>query len=224
MVGGKDDLSHFVKRVQFKLHETYPQSTRSESFLLSSSTFIDSLIIKRSIDIDRPPFQVTETGWGEFDIQIKIFFQPESGEKPVTCFHRLKLHPWHPIAVYHQDPASAVAADQNSMSENSAGQQAQADVLQGADKGQEGEGGDQQDVSMSEAAPESSDPDAAAAAETNLAGASTQQIKVEEGTAPSSVSLPPPPPVVHSWTYDEIVFPEPTEAFYDVLIAHPPTP
>lgn len=30
MVGGRDDISHFIKRVQFKLHETYPQSTRSE--------------------------------------------------------------------------------------------------------------------------------------------------------------------------------------------------
>lgn len=30
MVGGKDDISHFIKRVQFKLHETYPQSTRSK--------------------------------------------------------------------------------------------------------------------------------------------------------------------------------------------------
>lgn len=29
MVGGKDDISHFIKRVQFKLHETYSQSTRS---------------------------------------------------------------------------------------------------------------------------------------------------------------------------------------------------
>lgn len=29
MVGGKDDISHFIKRVQFKLHETYPQSSRS---------------------------------------------------------------------------------------------------------------------------------------------------------------------------------------------------
>lgn len=37
MVGGKDDISHFIKRVQFKLHETYPQSTRSESSLAVSS-------------------------------------------------------------------------------------------------------------------------------------------------------------------------------------------
>ena len=73
MVGGKDDISHFIKRVQFKLHDTYAQPTRN---------------------IDRPPFQVTESGWGEFEIQIKIFFVPEANEKPITLFHHLKLHPW----------------------------------------------------------------------------------------------------------------------------------
>lgn len=40
--------------------------------------------------------------------------------------------------------------------------------------------------------------------------------------------LPPLPvvavPVVHSWQYEEIVFPEPTEPFYEILLAHPPTP
>lgn len=30
-VGGKDDLSYFVKRVTFKLHDTYTVPTRSES-------------------------------------------------------------------------------------------------------------------------------------------------------------------------------------------------
>lgn len=44
--------------------------------------------------IERPPFEVTETGWGEFDIIIKIFFVPEAAEKPLTFTHHLKLHPW----------------------------------------------------------------------------------------------------------------------------------
>ena len=34
MVGGKDDISYFIKRVQFKLHETYSQPTRSEKLLV----------------------------------------------------------------------------------------------------------------------------------------------------------------------------------------------
>jgi len=73
IVGGADDLSYLIKRVSFKLHDTYPNQTRN---------------------IDKPPFEVTETGWGEFEIQIRIAFIPESGEKPITLYHHLKLHPW----------------------------------------------------------------------------------------------------------------------------------
>jgi len=73
IVGGADDLSYFIKRVTFKLHDTYPNPTRN---------------------VDKPPFEVTETGWGEFEIQIRITFVQESGEKPVPFYHHLKLHPW----------------------------------------------------------------------------------------------------------------------------------
>jgi transcription initiation factor IIF auxiliary subunit len=53
--------------------------------------------------IEQPPFEVTETGWGEFDVTIKVFFVAESNEKPLTFTHHLKLHPWpvDPI-LYHQ--------------------------------------------------------------------------------------------------------------------------
>ncbi|KAF7317745.1 Yeats-domain-containing protein [Mycena kentingensis (nom. inval.)] len=73
MVGGADDLSHFIKRVSFKLHDTYANPMRN---------------------IDKPPYEVTETGWGEFEIQVRITFVPDAGEKPVTFYHHLKLHPW----------------------------------------------------------------------------------------------------------------------------------
>lgn len=32
--------------------------------------------------------------WGEFEIQIRITFITESGEKALTLYHHLKLHPW----------------------------------------------------------------------------------------------------------------------------------
>lgn len=32
--------------------------------------------------------------WGEFEIQIRINFVAESGEKAITLYHHLKLHPW----------------------------------------------------------------------------------------------------------------------------------
>ncbi|KAF9405077.1 NuA4 histone H4 acetyltransferase complex and the SWR1 complex subunit, partial [Podila epigama] len=68
-----EDISYFVRRVTFKLHETYDTPQRT---------------------IDKPPFEVTETGWGEFDILIKIHFQAVSGEKALSLYHHLKLHPY----------------------------------------------------------------------------------------------------------------------------------
>jgi YEATS domain-containing protein 4 len=69
-----NDLSTYIKKVSFKLHDTYPNSLRT---------------------IEKPPFEVTESGWGEFEIIIKIFFHAEGGEKNVTFLHHLKLHPYN---------------------------------------------------------------------------------------------------------------------------------
>ena len=71
------DLSYWLKKVQFKLHETYTNSLRT---------------------IETPPFEVTETGWGEFEVQIKLYFVPEANEKAQTLWHALKLHPYGPDA------------------------------------------------------------------------------------------------------------------------------
>ena len=40
------------------------------------------------------PFLVTDTGWGEFDVAIKLYYGQESGEKPQTMYHYLRLHPY----------------------------------------------------------------------------------------------------------------------------------
>lgn len=40
--------------------------------------------------LDQPPFEITETGWGEFEVQIKLYFV-DVNEKPVTAFYYLKL-------------------------------------------------------------------------------------------------------------------------------------
>ena len=68
-----EDISYWLKKVQFKLHDTYANSQRS---------------------IEEAPFEVEETGWGEFEIAIKFFFVPESTEKPQQVWHQLKLHPY----------------------------------------------------------------------------------------------------------------------------------
>ncbi|XP_059483906.1 YEATS domain-containing protein 4 [Neocloeon triangulifer] len=64
-----EDMSKFIKKVHFKLHESYPNPSRV---------------------VVRPPYEVTETGWGEFEITIKIHFH-DPNERPVTLYHILKL-------------------------------------------------------------------------------------------------------------------------------------
>jgi YEATS domain-containing protein 4 len=42
--------------------------------------------------VDRFPFEVTESGWGEFQVLIKIFFV-DLAEKPCILHHFLRLYP-----------------------------------------------------------------------------------------------------------------------------------
>lgn len=82
-----EDMAVFIKKVQFKLHESYPNPVRV---------------------VSKPPYDLSETGWGEFEIAIKIFFA-DPAEKPVTIFHLLKL--------FQTDPA-VVAGKRNVVSEH----------------------------------------------------------------------------------------------------------
>ncbi|XP_032513594.2 YEATS domain-containing protein 4 [Danaus plexippus] len=64
-----EDMSAYIKKVHFKLHESYANPNRI---------------------VTKPPYELTETGWGEFEIVIKIYFH-DSNERPVTLYHILKL-------------------------------------------------------------------------------------------------------------------------------------
>ena len=66
-----EDLSYFVKKVVFQLHPSFPDPVKV---------------------IEKYPFEIHQTGWGEFSIDIKIFFN-DPAEKPVDMTHFLKLHP-----------------------------------------------------------------------------------------------------------------------------------
>lgn len=78
------DLTPLIKKVTFKLHDTYDTPVRA---------------------VEHPPYQVTETGWGEFEIVIKIHFHSGAelgiNEKNFQIFHGLKLHPYNPQAPKH---------------------------------------------------------------------------------------------------------------------------
>uniref|UniRef100_A0A3B0NEK0 YEATS family, putative n=2 Tax=Theileria annulata TaxID=5874 RepID=A0A3B0NEK0_THEAN len=65
-----ENMAHYVKRVQFDL---------DPSFLNPKRVFTSI------------PYEVTEVGWGEFYIGVKIFFVDESLE-PVTLQHLLRLN------------------------------------------------------------------------------------------------------------------------------------
>ncbi|KAI7820098.1 yeats family-domain-containing protein [Kickxella alabastrina] len=66
------DISSFIHKVEFKLHETFVNNNRA---------------------FKTAPYEVTETGWGEFEIITKIYFPLSSGEKPISLYHMLKLYP-----------------------------------------------------------------------------------------------------------------------------------
>ena len=72
IVGGADDLGYFIRRVTFKLHETYPNPSRSEYRITSSS--LQPALTSRT-DIDKPPFEVTETGCALSHVLFILFSQ-----------------------------------------------------------------------------------------------------------------------------------------------------
>lgn len=47
-------------------------------------------ISKPILVINKPPYEVHETGWGEFEITLKIFFN-DPNEKPVGSFEKFNL-------------------------------------------------------------------------------------------------------------------------------------
>ncbi|KAE9448272.1 hypothetical protein C3L33_19847, partial [Rhododendron williamsianum] len=67
-----EDLGVVVKRAVFQLHASFNNPTRV---------------------LESPPFEVSESGWGEFEIAITLHFHSDICEKPLHLFHHLKLYP-----------------------------------------------------------------------------------------------------------------------------------
>ena len=65
------DITHFVSRVVFALHPSFPEPNRT---------------------LTAPPFEVHESGWGEFEVGITVHFLDDL-EPPVSTKHWLKLYP-----------------------------------------------------------------------------------------------------------------------------------
>ena len=83
-----EDLSNVVKKVVFHLHPTLSPPQRT---------------------VEAGPFEVTDQGWGEFEIQLQVFFH-DSREKPMELTHMLKLYP-DGDANAPQNPAKPVVSE-----------------------------------------------------------------------------------------------------------------
>ena len=66
------DVTEVVESVTFQLHPSFAEPKRV---------------------LTEPPYEVTETGWGEFEIGIEIKFRPEAGEEKEKLMANLKLFP-----------------------------------------------------------------------------------------------------------------------------------
>lgn len=66
-----EDISYFIKKVEFTLHPSFEEPVKT---------------------VEKFPYEIHQTGWGEFDIGVKIIFI-DPAEKPVELTHYLKLHP-----------------------------------------------------------------------------------------------------------------------------------
>jgi hypothetical protein len=46
-------------------------------------------------EITSPPYEVSETGWGEFEASLRVYFK-DPNEAPLDLFHLIKLYPSGP--------------------------------------------------------------------------------------------------------------------------------
>ncbi|KAK2657023.1 hypothetical protein Ddye_010075 [Dipteronia dyeriana] len=67
-----EDIGVVIRRVVFQLHPSFNNPTRV---------------------IESAPFELSECGWGEFEIAISIFFHSDVCDKQLDLFHNLKLYP-----------------------------------------------------------------------------------------------------------------------------------
>jgi len=85
-----EDLSYFISSVTFHLHSSFTQPNRQ---------------------ITTAPFELTETGWGEFIINITVEFI-DSSLPPIHFSHLLKLFPPPTIPPSLQEPVMSETYDE----------------------------------------------------------------------------------------------------------------
>jgi YEATS domain-containing protein 4 len=169
---------------------------------------------------------VTETGWGEFGVGIKIQFVPEATEKPLNLTHNIKLHHWGPIiegsVAAFDSPAPAVPVDTSAATpatEVVEEKKTEAPVGTTPAPTEVKEDG-KMEVSEEVVKTETQDSTPVDLTESSQAA---NQTEIDATLPALSYPIPTRLPV-HSWQYDEIVFNDPPAAFLEIMNEHPPTP
>ena len=162
---------------------------------------------------EKAPYKVTETGWGEFTVQIRLQFVQESGEKPLVLSHPIKLHHWG-------TPIEGIASDPSQVSQGPA-----------ADAAKEGKQTDDQGIKAEVETPIAStsspkpstpvEPPTSSDAKITDTPASQQSHEAHQPTSPISIASKFP---VHAWQYDEVVFSDPPLSFLSIMSSFAPTP
>lgn len=70
---GQPAISTWLKKVTFKIFHTYENPSRV---------------------VENAPFEITETGWGGFNVDVRLFFVSEASAKPEWRSHYLQLEPY----------------------------------------------------------------------------------------------------------------------------------
>ena len=65
-----EDISYYIKKVVFQLYPSFPEPVKT---------------------IQKFSYEIKQSGWGEFDIGIKILFI-DASERPIELLNSLKLH------------------------------------------------------------------------------------------------------------------------------------
>lgn len=174
---------------------------------------------------DKMPYQVSETGWGEFTVQIKITFVPEAGEKALTLQHPIKLHHWgEPIEA--PPPVPALGSQTPGATPGTKADEADVKMETATPK---------TETEEPEAQPSQVPTEASAGTATGTgtpAAAATTEGGTPSGEAAAAPAVAPLAPMntiaamypVHAWQYDEVVFSDPPANFMTILEQHPPTP
>ena len=121
------DITYAISKVVFSLHPSFADHIRGAGYssvaaraLFTAWLGLPCVLTRTSFpppptrltELSSPPFQVSETGWGAFEVGIEVYLK-DVGSPPFVLNHLLKLHP-DPTG--HVAAASAVGAPEKAAS------------------------------------------------------------------------------------------------------------